>query len=160
MTIVTPHNDSPLIDARQSNRALMVRRGVQRLFSELRLAMLPEMTLNSGRRADLVALSKKGDFLIVEIKTSIEDFRSDRKWPEYRKHCDRLYFATHETVPTGIFPEECGLIIADAYSACIVREAPEHRLPASTRKVLTRQFAWLAAERLLLAELAANAQPI
>lgn len=156
MTIVSPHSDSPLLDGRQSDRAMMVRRGVQRLFSEMRVALLPELTLGSGRRADLIALTEKGEFWIVEIKTSIEDFRVDRKWPDYRLHCDRLFFATHAGVPAEIFPEECGLILSDGYGAHLLREAPEHKLAAARRAALTRQFARAAAERLLAAELAAH----
>lgn len=155
MTIVSPHNDQPLIDGRQSDRALMVRRGVQRLLTDLRHAVLPELSLTSGRRADLVTLSDKGDIWIVEIKSSIEDFRVDCKWPDYRQHCDRLYFATHAGVPASIFPMDCGLIVADAYGGHLLREAPEHRLSAPTRKALTQRFARVAAERLLNAELAA-----
>ncbi|MCF3642319.1 MmcB family DNA repair protein [Rhizobium sp. TRM95111] len=152
MTIVSLHNDNPLIDGRQSARAMMVRRGVQMLLSEMRHAVLPELTLASGRRADLITLSEKGEIWIVEIKTSIEDFRVDRKWPDYRRHCDRLFFATHKDVPLDIFPEECGLILSDGYGAHILREAPEHRLPAPTRKSVTFAFARVAAGRLLLAE--------
>jgi hypothetical protein len=63
---------------------MIVRRGVQRLFSDLRLSMVPELALASGRRADLVALNGNGEIWIVEIKSSVEDFRSDRKWPDYR----------------------------------------------------------------------------
>jgi hypothetical protein len=40
MTILSIHGDNPLIDGRQSNRAMMVRRGVQRLFAELRHSVL------------------------------------------------------------------------------------------------------------------------
>lgn len=155
MTIVSPHKDSPLIDGRQSERALMVRRGVQRLFTDLCHAVLPELVLASGRRADLVALTDKGDIWIVEIKSSIEDFRTDTKWPQYRQHCDKLFFATHDGVPASIFPEECGLIIADGFGGHMLRDAPVHRLPAPTRKVLTRDFARAAAARLLAAEQAA-----
>ena len=79
MTIVSIHNDNPLVDGRQSDRAMMVRRGVQRMLMEMRHAVLPELTLASGRRADLISLSDKGEIWIVEIKTSIEDFRVDRK---------------------------------------------------------------------------------
>lgn len=156
MALVTPHKISPLLDGRQSDRAMMVRRGVQRHFFDLRIALLPEMTLASGRRADLMTLTEKGDFWIVEIKTSIEDFRVDSKWPDYRDYCDRLYFATHEGVPAEIFPEECGLIVADNYGAHILREAPDHRLAPARRKTLMRQFARVAADRLMQAELAAH----
>ena len=156
MTILSIHDDNPLIDGRQSNRAMMVRRGVQRLFAELRHSVLPELTLASGRRADLISLSVKGEIWIVEIKTSIEDFRVDRKWPDYRQHCDRLFFATHAGVPLDIFPEECGLLLSDGYEGHIVREAPEHKLPPATRKSVLQLFARTAAQRLMLAEWAAE----
>ncbi|MCV3735142.1 MmcB family DNA repair protein [Rhizobium sp. TRM96647] len=153
MTLVSLHKDSPLVDGRQSERAMMVRRGVQRLFADLSHAVLAEMTLASGRRADLISLAPKGEIWIVEIKTSIEDFRVDRKWPDYRMHCDRLFFATHRGVPLEIFPEDCGLIVSDGYGAHILREAPEHKLAPPTRKSVTFAFARIAAGRLLQAEL-------
>lgn len=156
MPLVSPHKHSPLIDGRQSERAMRVRRGVQRLFAEMRMSLLPEMTLASGRRADLIVLTPKADIWIVEIKTSIEDFRVDRKWPDYRDYCDRLYFATHGGVPAEIFPQDCGLMISDGYGAAIQREAAEHRLAPARRKALTLQFARTAADRLLAAELAAT----
>jgi hypothetical protein len=82
---------------------MIVRRGVQRLFSDLRLSMVPKLALASGRRADLVALGGNGEIWIVEIKSSVEDFRSDRKWPDYRQHCDRLFFATHPAMSRPSF---------------------------------------------------------
>lgn len=160
MPLVSPFAPAPLVDGRQSDRAMMVRRGVQRLMQTLNVSMLPEMPLDSGRRADLVCLSDKGEIAIVEIKTSIQDFRVDRKWPIYRLHCDRLYFATHPGVPTEIFPEECGLILTDGYDAEVLREAPLERLAPATRKAMTLRFARLSANRLLQAEWAANPAPM
>lgn len=159
MTIVSVRDDNPLLDGRQSERAMMVRRGVQLLLNDMRHVVLPELTLASGRRADLIALSEKGEIAIIEIKTSIEDFRVDRKWPDYRAHSDRLFFATHPGVPLDIFPEDCGLILSDGYGAHILREAPEHRMAPATRKAVTLSFARAAAQRLLLAEWAAGQQP-
>lgn len=130
----------------------MIRRGVQVMMREMRLAVLPELGLASGRRADLVTLSDKGEISIVEIKSSIEDFRVDRKWADYRQHCDRLYFATHPGVPVDIFPEDCGLIVSDGYGAHLLREAPEHRLAPATRKQVTLLFSRIAADRLMAAE--------
>lgn len=91
MTILSLTNNNPLIDGRQSDKAMLVRRGVQVLLHEMRHSVLPELPLASGRRADLISLSAKGEIWIIEIKSSIEDFRVDRKWPEYRLHCDRLF---------------------------------------------------------------------
>ena len=104
--------------------------------------------LASGRRADLVALGRDGDIWIVEIKSSVADFRADSKWMDYRMHCDRLFFATTVEVPCEIFPKDTGLIVADAFGAHVVCEAPEHRLQAATRKGMTLRIAQCAALRL------------
>jgi hypothetical protein len=157
MTILSIAVNNPLIDGRQSERAMLVRRGVQVLLHDMRLAVLPELQLANGRRADLVGLSEKGEIWIIEIKSSIEDFRVDRKWPEYRAYCDRLFFATHPDVPLDIFPEDCGLLLSDGYGAHLLREAPEHKLPPATRKAVTLDFSRSAAQRLMMAEWAAHA---
>ncbi len=122
------------IDGRQSPTALAVARGTARLLLSYGLCCVSELPLASGRRADLVAVSTSGEIWIAEIKSSIADFRADQKWPDYRLHCDRLFFATALDVPRGIFPDDAGLIIADSFGASLVREAPEHRLPAAARK--------------------------
>jgi hypothetical protein len=142
------------LDCRESPTALAVARGTARLMHSLGLACVSELALPSGRRADLVALGHSGDIWIVEIKSSIEDFRVDRKWPDYRLHSDRFFFASHPDVPTEIFPAECGFILSDGYGAEILREAPEHRLPPATRKAVMLRFARAGAARLLAAELA------
>ena len=125
-----------------------VTRGVCRWLGDLGFSTLVEFKLGNGRRADVVGLGASGELWIVEIKSSIEDFRVDRKWPDYRCSCDRLFFATHAAVPSGIFPEDTGLIMADAYGAELLREAPEHRLAAATRKAMLVRFAQAAAHRL------------
>src|SRR5499425_1361037 len=136
------------VDGRQSATALAVARGTQRLLVALGHACVAELPLASGRRADLVALRHDGEIWIIEIKSSIEDFRVDQKWPDYRLHCDRLFFATAAHVPVEIFPPDAGLIVADAYGAELMREAPEHRLHAATRKSMMLSFARAAARRL------------
>ena len=137
-----------LADGRQSETALIVARGVRRFLAGLGYSSIAELPLASGRRADLVALSDKGDILIIEIKSSINDFRTDQKWPDYRLHCDRFFFAIPDHVPAEIMPEDAGLIMADAYGASLLRDAPEHRLPTATRKAMTLRYARAAAERL------------
>ena len=134
-------------DGRQSEAALFIARGTRRYFRALGFATATELPLRSGRRADLVALGGDGTIHIVEIKSSVADFRADTKWREYRAHCDRLYFAVTASMP-AILPDDAGLIVADAYGAALVREAPEHRLPPATRRMVTLQFARVAAHRL------------
>lgn len=137
-----------IVDRRQSPTALAVARGTARLLRSLGFSCIPEMSLTSGRRADLVAMGTDGEIWIVEIKSSIEDFRVDQKWPEYRWHCDRLFFATAPHVPLDIFPEDAGLILADGYGAEMVRDAPEHRLVSATRRSMLLRYGRTAALRL------------
>ena len=136
------------VDGRQSETALKIARGTARLLHLHGFCVVSELPLGSGRRADLVALGGDSEIWIVEIKSSIADFRADQKWMDYRRHCDRLFFATTLDVPCDIFPKDTGLIVADAFDASIVCDAPEHRLHASTRKCMTLAFARAAALRL------------
>src|SRR5947209_4755866 len=126
----------PPLDGRQSDTALAVARGTTRLLRSLGFACVSELALPSGRRADLVALNERGEIWIVEIKSSVEDLRADHKWEDYRAHCDRLFFAFTQDMPCELFPQDTGLIVADAYGAHMVCDAPEHRLPAPTRKLM------------------------
>jgi hypothetical protein len=135
-------------DGRQSPAALAIARGTARYLHALGYCVVSELPLPSGRRADLVALGGDGEIIIVEIKSSVADFRADQKWMDYRRHCDRLFFATHADVPCDIFPADAGLIVADAFGATIVCEAPEQRIAAATRRSVMLRFAHAAALRL------------
>jgi hypothetical protein len=137
-----------LLEGDRASAAAAVARGTARLLRSLGFCTVGELPLASGRRADLVGLGADGEIVIVEIKSSVADFRADRKWLEYRRHCDRLFFATSLEVPGEIFPSDAGVIVADAYGAAIEREAPEHRLGAATRRGMTLRFARAAALRL------------
>src|ERR1700753_2237516 len=138
----------PPPDGRQSETALAIARGTARLLRCAGFSCISELPLPSGRRADLVALNERGEIWIVEIKSSIEDLRADQKWQDYRAHCDRLFFAFTQDLPCEIFPAATGLIVADAYGAHMHCDAPEHRLPAPTRKLMTIRFAMAAAQRI------------
>jgi hypothetical protein len=139
---------APPVDGRQSPHATAVCRGVGRLLRQRGFAMVTELPLATGRRADIVALAGDGELWIVEIKSSVEDFRADHKWPDYRLSCDRLFFASHAGVPLEMFPADAGLILADQFGAEMIREAPEHRLPGATRRAMLLRFAQAAALRL------------
>jgi hypothetical protein len=132
----------------RSATAATVARGTTRLLQALGCTALCELGLPSGRRADIVALGRTGELWIVEVKSSIADFQADHKWRDYRLHCDRLFFAAGPEVPLTIFPETAGLIVADRFGGQLVREAPEHRMSAATRRAMTLRFARAAAYRL------------
>jgi hypothetical protein len=146
-------------DGRQSEAALEIARGAGRLLRSLGLASLSELPLANGRRADLAGLSEAGEIWIIEVKSCLEDFRADAKWPQYREFCDRLHFAVAPGFPLEILPEDTGLILADRFGAEIVREAPALPLPPARRKAMLIRFARQAALRIQTAADPSSVEP-
>ncbi len=126
----------------------MIARGVRRLLRARGYSSLTELNLTDGRRADIAAVNREGEVIIVEIKSSPADFRADRKWRDYMACCDRLYFAISERTPAELMPVEAGLIVADPYGAEILREAEFRRMAPPSRRALLLRFAQAAADRL------------
>ena len=113
-------------DGRQSERALLIQRGTLRMWRNLGHASVCELTLASGRRADVVSIDAANRIFISEIKSSSADFLSDRKWPDYLEWCDGFYFAIDTNTPEHLIPQSAGMVVADAFGAQILR-APEPR---------------------------------
>lgn len=128
--------------------AIALARGISRTLADQGYGTLVEFSLNNGRRADVIGLDGAGRFVIVEIKTSEADFRADRKWPEYREHCDLFYFAVPMGFPQAILPPDCGLMVADAYGAALIRESEEAPMHGSRRRAQILRFGLVASERL------------
>jgi hypothetical protein len=125
-----------------------IRRGVARALAAADQAVVTELALANGRRADLVALDRTGMITLIEVKASRADFLADRKWRAYLDYCDRFYFAVADGFPLELLPAAEGLIRADRFAAEILREAPVRGLPAARRKALLIRFARAAAGRL------------
>ena len=83
---------------------LAVCRGACRLMRQAGHSVLLEMPLPDGRRADIFAVGRGGEITIVEVKSSIEDWRVDDKWPDYLDWCDQLYVAVPVDFPRPSFP--------------------------------------------------------
>lgn len=128
--------------------AAVLARGACRALELLGYVSLVEFPLANGRRADIIALGRTGELVIVEIKSSVADFRADRKWTSYRDYSDRLYFAIPNDFPRALIPDECGLMVADAFGAALLREGTMAKLAAGRRRALTIRFARIAAIRL------------
>ncbi len=141
----------------RSREALIVARGIARLFARNDIWCLAEMPLRGGRRADLMGIDAKGRVIIVEIKVSRADLTGDGKWPDYLDHCDRFYWglplhldrACLEIEPFR--PDTCGVIVADGYDAEIIRPAASLPLAAARRKVEVERLARAALRRQLVA---------
>lgn len=151
MTVTAGHRSVPPGDRGAApGTAWRVTRGAARLFEDLGCAVVTELALANGRRADVAALAGDGRIALVEVKSGVLDFRADAKWPEYREFCDAFYFAVAPDFPRELLPgaDTCGVIVADAWEATILRPAPEQRLPPARRRAVTVRIARVAALRL------------
>lgn len=129
--------------------AQRIARGVGRALDRQGWRSLAEFPLANGRRADLIAVDPRGRFLIVEIKTSVQDFRADRKWREYLDYCDLFLFAVPPAFPLALLPSETGILVADAYDAATERAAYNcPPLAPARRRQLLIEFARLSSDRL------------
>ncbi|WP_404335917.1 MmcB family DNA repair protein [Sphingomonas sp. MMS12-HWE2-04] len=130
-------------------------RGVSRMLLRHDCVALPEVPLEGGRRADLMALDARGNIVIVEIKVSRADLLGDAKWNDYLAHCDRFFWAVpagfdvRPLEQPGFLPERAGIIVADRYDAAVLREAATVPLASATRRKCTLAFARRAARRLI-----------
>ncbi|WP_420548953.1 MmcB family DNA repair protein [Curvivirga sp.] len=131
---------------------LSVTRGTRRLLAQLGFHTITELSLKNGRRVDLIGLNDKGKIIIVEVKSSREDFQVDEKWEEYLPFCDQFYFAVSSEFPTELLPPDIGFIIADAYGAEVIRAATIGDLNPARRKALTIRFARMAAKKVTYIE--------
>jgi hypothetical protein len=129
-------------------RACRTERGVVRLLASLDYRLLTEFPLPDGRRVDIAAIDPQGGFAIVEVKSSVADFRADGKWCFYRGYCDAFYFAVDPAFPHEMLPADVGVIVADAFEAALLRPAPVTALNAARRRALMLRFARTAAARL------------
>ena len=145
-TSLDPRSQPATVDA--MGGAAPIFRWVRRALAARGFASLTEFRLASGRRADVLAMDEAGTVVIVEVKSGVPDFRSDQKWHEYRDWCDAFYFAVDDGFPTELIPGDCGLMVADAYGAEVLREPPASRLAPARRRTLILRAALMGAARL------------
>ena len=125
-----------------------VTRGICLMLNELGYETLREFRVGSNRRVDVIGLNPDGEFVIVEVKSSVADFRSDRKWREYLAFCEKFYFAVPEDFPQALLPEECGLMVADSFGGVVRRQSPVGSINGNRKRSQLVRFAVTAAGRL------------
>ncbi len=140
---------------------LAIRRAALGLCQSMAWAPINEFSLPAaGRRADIMALRPDHGFVCIEVKSGPRDFLTDRKWPEYRAWCDRLFFAVDDAFPLDLLPEDVGVIVAGLRDVpfgilpeCVIlRDSPEQKLAPARRRTLSHLFGHTAATRLMALE--------
>jgi hypothetical protein len=89
-----------------------LKEAVSKYWLKKRMSVTFEIGLCKGGRlrADVLAVSMSRKVICIECKSSVADFRSDKKWYNYKAYCDQFYFAMdHATylkvkaeIPKGI----------------------------------------------------------
>ncbi len=125
-----------------------VTRGVCRMLAGAGYGTLKEFRLASGRRVDVMGMNDDGEFVIIEVKVSVEDFRGDRKWQAYLPFCETFYFAVPEGFPLDILPADCGIIVADRFGGVMRRTAPVAAVNGARKRRQLVRFAHAASTRL------------
>ena len=110
--------------------------------------VLREFKLKNRRRVDLVIINDKGWIIIIEIKSSPEDFLSDKKWGEYIDWADQFYFGVAHNFPISILPKEHGIITTDGFDVYQAQPSPIHKLNGSRRNNLICKMAKASMRRI------------
>jgi hypothetical protein len=108
------------------------------------------------RRADVIGCKIKGDLVLIEVKSSVADFRSDDKWTEYLPFADRVYLAFTKEVAKKIYnnhelkariPKRVGILVLgdDGYMKT-AKPAKRVTVEAETRISILARLAWRAGD--------------
>ena len=114
---------------------------IARSYYEQGNGVLREFKLRIKRRVDLVTINDKGWITIIEIKSSVADFRNDKKWNEYIEWADQFYFGVAHNFPINNLPKEHGIITTDGFDIYEVQPSPVQKLNGSRRNTLVRKLA-------------------
>ena len=113
-------------------------------------ATLSLFALKTGRRVDLIALSRTQNITIVEVKSSQTDFPSNNKWQNYLDWAGQFYFAVAENFPVERLADKmrCGILITYGFDTHTLREVPMRKSPTQRCTHFIRQLAFEAMTRL------------
>lgn len=108
-----------------------------------------------ARRADVIGNRIRGNIVLVEVKSSVEDFRNDRKWPTYMRSrvADQFYFIFTEEVWAKIqtrpdlaarIQKTPGVMLLDPKTgyAYIKKKARMIDVPTENRVSMLARLAW------------------
>ena len=104
-----------------------LKRRVANYYARKHRVAFAELGLNRGGRlrADVFILAMSGHMVIVEVKSSVSDWRADFKLLNYVPYCNQLYVAVYQPVYEKIkaeIPKGVGVFIFNPDDA---RRAPK-----------------------------------
>jgi hypothetical protein len=121
-----------------------IRQIVAKYFTDKLWAVHFEVGIvKSGRlRVDVLATNMRSEIVIVEIKSSVADFKADKKMGLYAKYCDKLYLAMSEEVYAKVkhlVPKGIGVFLVGRVTMRNKKRATINEIKRSVRlNVITR----------------------
>lgn len=103
-------------------------------------------------RADVIGIRMNGEIVICEVKSSWEDFQSDKKWQEYLPHCNRFYFVfssqtwvkNEARIVKNIDDRKAGVLVLDSDVGYlkVARRARREPMLGGVKRDLVYRLAW------------------
>lgn len=137
-----------MIDANHIRQVVAARYSKKRWATHFEIGLL-----KGGRlRADIVALNMGGGIDIVEVKSSVADFRSDKKMGQYRKFADRMYLActkeVYDKIKDQVLPG-IGVYVVGQDSVYVAKRARYEAMHGKTRLSIAVRMGYRSADQTL-----------
>ena len=132
-------NAKPTPKPKAETRAQTARRlkdAFRTYYRDKRWAVHEELGLNKGGklRADMVAHTLSGHFVIGEIKSCVADFKTDSKCDKYVKYANKMYFVMTDKTWAKLeeqvdFPSNVGVMVVNSSNVLkVVKKAKKREL--------------------------------
>jgi hypothetical protein len=102
-------------------------------------------------RADVLAFNYKLQFILLEIKSCLADFRTDTKWEKYSDFANKVYFVMTKTTAAGLKDQEITrlkkagfglLVLQDSGFLKVEVNARLNKMQGKIKKEILVRIAW------------------
>lgn len=106
-------------------------------------------------RADAIGLNHKRGIVCCEIKSSLSDFKRDKKWQRYLDFCNKMYFvipnylfvSSKDTIISNIKPLGVGLLVLDKEGYLRSKVSAKTKdMSSKNKEDLVYRMAWRAGD--------------
>lgn len=133
--------------------AKLIREAVARYYTKKNYAVNFEVGLAKGGRlrADVLCVNLAAHIVLIEVKSSVADFKTDKKWHLYKSYGDKMHFAmdaeTYEKVKS-LIPKGVGVFVVHTLKSIVSKQSARNgEIDPETRLDLIIRMAYRSADR-------------
>lgn len=131
-----------------------IRQVVSAFYTKRRWAVHFEVGLCKGGRlrADVLSMAMNGYMVVVEVKSSVADFRSDKKMELYTKYSNQTYLACTQEVYAKIKDKvlpDFGVLVVSESQCRVAKNAKKRNVHHKTKLNLITRMAYRSADATL-----------